>query len=98
MKKIHIVDEIYAMVDDEDYDRLVKYRWGFSDGYAVRDHKRIAMHREIMQCPKGLVVDHIDGNRMNNQKYNLRIMTQSENMRLGMQNYRKILKEMKKCE
>ena len=37
------------------------------------------MHREIMQPPKGMVVDHIDGNEANNCRFNLRICTHAEN-------------------
>jgi len=98
MKRIPITDDIDALVDDEDYDNLSQHKWYFSDGYAVRDHKRVAMHRQIMGFPKGMVVDHIDGNRLNNQRHNLRICTQRENRKYGMQKYTKYLEEMKECE
>lgn len=48
-----------------------------------KDHERglLMMHRVILNVPKGLVVDHIDGNGVNNTRANLRICTQAENMR-----------------
>jgi len=76
----------HAYVDAEDYDRLMKHKWTalYTGGkwYATRnDHgKCILMHREIMKAPKGKVVDHIDGNGLNNCKSNLRICTQGQNL------------------
>jgi HNH endonuclease len=40
----------------------------------------ILMHRQIMNFPEGLEIDHIDGNGLNNQKSNLRIVTHQQNM------------------
>jgi hypothetical protein len=75
----------FATVDAKDYDRLAKHKWTayYTCGkwYAGRnDHgKFILMHREIMRARKGKVVDHIDGNGLNNCKSNLRICTYSQN-------------------
>jgi hypothetical protein len=75
----------FAIVDAEDYDRLAKHKWTayYTCGkwYAGgNDHgKCILMHREIMKAPKGKVVDHIDGNGLNNCKSNLRLCTYSQN-------------------
>jgi hypothetical protein len=74
-----------ALVDAEDYDRLKRHKWTASSSgpkcYAQRNEKghSIMMHREIMHAPKGMVVDHIDGNGLNDCKSNLRICTQSQN-------------------
>lgn len=76
------------LVDDENFDELARYRWEISNaGYAVRTQwknnkpKKILMHREVLgNVAKRFVVDHIDRNPLNNQKSNLRICTQSENV------------------
>jgi hypothetical protein len=75
----------HAYVDEKDYDRIAKHKWAalYADGkwYAVRnDHGRsLLMHREIMNAPKGKVVDHFDGNGLNNCQSNLRLCTYSQN-------------------
>jgi hypothetical protein len=77
----------FAIVDAEDYPRLSKYIW-FAEGrpgsfYAVRKEngKSIKMHRQILNAPDHLVVDHIDHNGLNNRKSNLRVCTFAENCR-----------------
>lgn len=69
-------------VDDDDYDYLVKFRWYvYGRGYAVAsiNGKNVAMHRMIMGPAKKLSIDHIDRNKTNNQKENLRIVSRSIN-------------------
>jgi len=39
------------------------------------------MHRYLMNYPEGMVVDHIDGNSLNNSRKNLRVITQGENVK-----------------
>jgi len=86
MKKIKLTQNKYALVDDEDYENLNKYKWCVSTlGYAVRakiinDKKRIEwMHRVINKTPLGMDTDHINGNKLDNQKINLRSVTRSQN-------------------
>lgn len=86
-KQIPLTMGEFAIVDDEDYEYLSQWKWWRNRGYAIRSFmvkgKRhiILMHRVIMQAPLNKLVDHIDGNILNNQKHNLRICTHSENMR-----------------
>ncbi len=79
----------FALVDDEDYEYLNKFHWHVSShGYVKRGsyigikkkHKIIGLSREIMGFPKGMEIDHINHNKLDNQKGNLRICTKSQNM------------------
>jgi hypothetical protein len=78
-------------VDDEDFEELNKHRWFLSSyGYAGRmesikecsggKRKYIAIHRLVLNDPYSFDIDHIDGDKLNNQKYNLRICTHQENL------------------
>ena len=86
MKKIlltHKTREIsYALIDNEDFNKVNKYKWFECNRYAVAEpkyRKRIWMHRLIMNCPKGMEVDHIDGDGRDNRKKNLRIVSHKQN-------------------
>jgi hypothetical protein len=86
VRMIPLTDGCYAYVDAADYEWLNQWAWHLEDGYALRCDKgkrgkRILMHRQIMQPAKGMVVDHIDGNKANNCRVNLRVCTCSENSR-----------------
>ncbi|MBN1359208.1 MAG: HNH endonuclease [Sedimentisphaerales bacterium] len=76
----------FAIVDAADYERLSRYRWYASRSagktYARRNTRlgTILMHREIVHAPKGLIVDHFDGNGLNNRRSNLRICTPWQNV------------------
>ena len=80
-------EEIY--VDDEDYEWLSKHKWCLSsNGYALRTikhngkRKKLRMHRLIMNLSDQKVfVDHINGNKLDNTRSNLRLCTNAENTR-----------------
>lgn len=85
MKKVK-VGSGFALVDDEDYDKVSKISWSNHLGYACWRHwktrgKRLWMHRLIMNAPEDMIIDHINGNRSDNRKENLRLCTYSENSR-----------------
>lgn len=77
----------YALVDRKDYDELVKYTWYFNEnGYARRAYVRSdgvktskAMHRHILGAKKGELTDHINRDRLDNRRSNLRIATDRQN-------------------
>jgi hypothetical protein len=83
MKEIILTKGKVALVDDADYEYLNQWKWSYHcRGYAVRQvqqdrlTKNIFMHALIMG-QKG--IDHIDGNKLNNQRHNLRYATGSQN-------------------
>lgn len=79
----------HAIVDDEDYERLMKFRWRHASTrgdnryhYAKTGGKVVVlMHRLLTNAPRGMVVDHINGNGLDNRKANLRVCTNAENLR-----------------
>lgn len=83
MKEIKLANNRgITLVDDEDYDWLNQYKWQLTDtGYAkmALKSKTKRMHRFIMKEPEDLLIDHIDGNKLNNQKSNLRVVNKSQN-------------------
>jgi hypothetical protein len=93
MKEIPLTQGKFAKVDDEDFDALNAYRWHVSStGYAVRNvphptgarrQTLLGMHRSIagLEFGDSRNIDHIDGDRLNNQRKNLRIATFAENTR-----------------
>jgi len=85
VKRIPLAGGLYAYVDATDYEWLSQYKWVVSNGYAARREKgrTIFMHRQIMQPPKGMVVDHLNRNRLNDCRSNLRVCTPGDNVHNG---------------
>jgi len=78
---------LFARVDPEDFEELSRYKWSASQSgknfYAVRQEKgrTILMHRQIMAPPEGMIVDHINRNKLDNSRANLRVCSHRENTR-----------------
>jgi hypothetical protein len=82
VRLIPLTEGLYTYVDAADYEWLSQWNWHItSGGYAARSGpgKQIFMHREIMQPPPGMVVDHADANKANNCRFNLRVCTRKQN-------------------
>lgn len=89
VRMIPLTQGEFALVDVEDYERLAQYKWRLgSKGYAIRTFKDVSgkkrtlsMHRVIMDAPPRTETDHINGDRLDNRKANLRICSTMENQR-----------------
>lgn len=85
--------EKHVLIDIEDIDTIKKYRWHVhlnktnqntfyaeaEDYISKKERHTIKMHRIILNCPKDMVVDHINHDGLDNRKDNLRICTRREN-------------------
>jgi hypothetical protein len=86
MKEIKLTQGKVAIVDDDDYDRIVEFgSWHFMNiGYAgsCARRQKTYLHRFIFGLNPGdkRVVDHIDGNKLNCQKSNMRVCEVKQNL------------------
>jgi hypothetical protein len=84
VRRINLAHGGFVLVDAADFEWLNQYQWTArgTGGYATRVEKgkMIFMHREIVNAPKGTVVDHHDRNKQNNCRSNLRICDRRQNV------------------
>lgn len=93
MKRISLTKGKFALVDDQDYERISKYKWCSANQggieYAVRSSdsskgkkkELIYMHKEILGLGRKQLIDHVSSkDSLNNCRSNLRPCTNSQNM------------------
>ena len=93
MKTISLTQGKVALVDDQDYEWLNLWKWRTGGNhniyYANRNVLRLGdkrrtetlMHRLILNAPKGIQVDHINCDGLDNRRSNLRLCSHAENQR-----------------
>lgn len=96
MKTIPLTQGQVALIDDADYDELIKTRWcaqwspGTQSYYAIRTERlpngkrrAVPMHRQVMgvqDSERAVQVDHVNHDTLDNRRTNLRIVTCRQNL------------------
>lgn len=115
MKFVSLTQGKYTIVDDEDWEKTLKFKWIYAPkanqkGYAQRavtisKNKRttLRLHRYLLGLSHGdgIIVDHANGNTLDNRKQNLRICSSSENSvnkdyKIPTSGYRGVIKKRNK--
>ncbi len=91
MKQIPLTQGKFAIVDDEDFERISQLKWHAHrrrNTYYAKKHitengryVHLPMQNAVMDVPRSVLVDHKDRNGLNNTRNNLRICTKAQNQR-----------------
>lgn len=79
MAELELTHGRKCLVDEEDYKMLVGYKWCVTGTGYVHNRTLGRIHRVIMRAPKGSLVDHVNGDKLDNRRCNLRFATKSQN-------------------
>lgn len=81
-KKIKISSSKYTLIDEIDFDLVKKFKWSYTgkNGYVGRmdGNKKVYLHRFIINAPENIQVDHINHDKLDNRRENLRLVNQSQ--------------------
>ena len=82
MKEIVLTQGKTAFVDDQDFESVSKHSWCYDTGYATTriNGRNVRMHRFLLSPKSTELVDHADGDGLNNTRGNLRLCTGSQNL------------------
>lgn len=111
MAEVILADGSVALVDDDDFERVNRFRWRLHpQGYAFRKttrgrgkHVTVLMHRFVMNAPDGMEVDHLHGNKLDNRKSELALITPLDHRRkhvhalVAYQKARQVYPDRKPC-
>lgn len=113
MKKIKLTQGKYALVDDDDFERVNQFKWCYrsesknNNGYAIRavNKTTISLHRFLLNLEdRQIQVDHVNGNGLDNRRVNLRNclhLQNGKNRRIGNNNksgYKGVCFDKKACK
>src|ERR1039458_7612826 len=88
MKQLSLTQGKFALVDDEDFEYLNQFKWCYDGkGYAVRrkpgpgsrNYGFIWMHRVVNNTLEGMDTDHINRDKLDNRRSNLRTASRTLN-------------------
>lgn len=88
MKLVPLTKGLFAKVDDADYEDVARFKWCVWGTYAARSlpghlpgqPQYRSMHAQLMNPPEGFEVDHVNRDRLDNRRCNLRVCSAQQNM------------------